>query len=54
MLIYIKYYFEKIKFGKSKGMQEKSVHVWYMMWIEKTVTRDHCSASFGKPRDADK
>ena len=24
-----------------------------MVWIEKSVTRDHCSASLGKPRDAD-
>ena len=24
-----------------------------MLWIEKSVTRDHCSASLGKPRDAD-
>ena len=24
-----------------------------MVWVEKSVTRDHCSASLGKPRDAD-
>ena len=23
------------------------------MWIEKSVTQDQCSASLGKPRDAD-
>ena len=23
------------------------------VWIEKSVTRDHCSASLGKPRDAE-
>ena len=28
-------------------------HKKYLSWIEKSVTRDHCSASLGKPRDAD-
>ena len=34
-------------------MQEKVSIMGCMVWIEKSVTRDHCSASLGKPRDAD-
>ena len=44
----------KIKFGKSKGTNaRKSIYHGCMVWIEKSVIRDHCSASLGKPRDAD-
>ena len=39
----------KIKHGKSKGMQKKN---GCMEWIEKSVIRDHFSASLGKPRNA--
>ena len=34
-------------------MHEKSIFHGCMVWIEKSVTRDHCSAALGKPRDAD-
>ena len=43
----------KIKYGKSKRYARKSIYHGCMVWIEKSVTRDHCSASLGKPRDAD-
>ena len=31
----------------------KSIYHGYMVWREKSVTRDHCSASRGLPNDAD-
>ena len=34
-------------------MQEKSINHGCLVWIEKSVARDHCSVSLGKPRDAD-
>ena len=36
-----------------KWYARKSIYYGCMVWIEKSVTRDHCSASLGKPRDAD-
>ena len=39
----------KIKYGKSKRYSRKSIYHGCMVWIEKSVTRDHCSASLGKP-----
>ena len=36
-----------------KRYARKSIYHGCMVWIEKSVTRDHCSASLGKPRDAD-
>ena len=36
-----------------KRYARKSIYHVRMVWIEKSVTRDHCSASLGKPRDAD-
>ena len=38
----------KIKCGISNGMQEK-VSFMGMVWKEKSVTRDHCSASRSLP-----
>ena len=42
----------KIKCDKPTGMQEK-VSIMGVWCGQKNVTRDHCSASLGKPRDAD-
>ena len=36
-----------------KRYARKSIYHRCMVWIEKSVTRDHCSASRGLPRDAD-
>ena len=36
-----------------KRYARKSIYHGCMVWIEKSVTWDHCSASLGKPRDAD-
>ena len=42
----------KIKYGIAKGMQETVfiIDVWCGL---KSIYPDHCSASLGKPRDAD-
>ena len=52
VLCYGKFYFENqmwliIRYAR------KSIYHGSMVWIEKSVTWDHCSASLGKPRDAD-
>ena len=36
-----------------KRYARKSIYHGCKVWIEKSVTRDHCSASLGKPRDVD-
>ena len=36
-----------------KMYARKSIYHGCAVWIEKSVTRDHCSATLGKPRDAD-
>ena len=42
----------KIKCTKWKNYARKSIYHGNMVCIEKAVTRDHCSALLGKPRDA--
>ena len=44
--------------GKTPGYPYsvwKNISIFHgcMVWIEKSVTRDHCSALLGKPRDAE-
>ena len=34
-----------------KRYARKSIYHGCMVWTEKSVTRDHCSATLGKPRD---
>ena len=52
MLFHSKFYFEN-QMWWIKRYARKSIFDVCMVWIEKSVTRDHCSASLGKPRDAD-
>ena len=52
VLFYSKFYFEN-QIWLIKRYARKSIYHGCMVWIEKSVTRDHCSASRGKPRDAD-
>ena len=50
MLFHSKFYFEN-QMWCIKRYARKSIYHGCMVWIEKSVTRDHCSASLGKPRD---
>ena len=52
VLLYSKFHL-KIQMWKTKRYARKSIYHGCMVWIEKSVTRDHCPASLGKPRDAD-
>ena len=52
VLFHSKFYFEN-QMWWIKRYARKSIYHRCMVWIEKSVTRDHCSASLGKPRDAD-
>ena len=52
VLLYSKFFFEN-QTWLIKRYARKSIYHGCMVWIEKSVTRDHCSASLGKPRDAD-
>ena len=55
MLLYSKFFFEN-QMWLIKMYARKSMYHGYMVWIEKSGTRDHYSASrglLGKPRDAD-
>ena len=52
VLFHSKFYFEN-QMWLIKRYARKSIYHGCMVWIEKSVTRDHCSASLGKPRDAD-
>ena len=52
VLFHSKFYFEN-QMWLIKRYARKSIYHGCMVWIEKSVTRDHCSASRGKPRDAD-
>ena len=52
VLFHSKFYFEN-QMWSIKRYARKSIFHGCMVWIEKSVTRDHCSASLGKPRDAD-
>ena len=47
-----KFYYEN-QMWFIKRYARESIYHGCMVWIEKSVTRDHCSASLGKPRDAD-
>ena len=52
VLLYSKFCFEN-QMREIKRYVRKSIYHGCMVWIDKSVTRDHCSASLGKPRDAD-
>ena len=52
VLFHSKFYFEN-QMWLIKRYARKSICHGCMVWIEKIVTRDHCLASLGKPRDAD-
>ena len=52
VLLNSKFYFEN-QMWFIKKYARKSIYHGCMLWIEKSVTRDHYSASLGKPRDAD-
>ena len=52
VLFHSKFYFEN-QMWLIKRYARKSIYHGCMVWIEKSVTRDHCSASLGKPGDAD-
>ena len=52
VLLYSKFIFEN-QMWLIKRYARKSIYHRCMVWIEKSVTRDHCSASLSKPRDAD-
>ena len=52
VLFHSKFYFEN-QMWWIKRYARKSIYHGCMVWIEKSVTQDHCSASLGKPRDAD-
>ena len=52
VLLHSKFHFEN-QMWLIKRYARKSIFHGCMVWIEKSVTRDHCSASLGKPRDAD-
>ena len=52
MLFHSNFYFEN-QIWLIKRYARKSIYHGCMVWIEKSVTRDHCSASLGKPRDVD-
>ena len=52
MLLYSMFYFEN-QMWLIKRYARKSIYHGSVVWIEKSDTRDHCSASIGKPRDAD-
>ena len=52
VLFHSKFYFEN-QMWLIKRYARKSIYHGCMVWIKKFVTRDHCSASLGKPRDAD-
>ena len=52
VLFHSKFYFEN-QMWPIKRYARKSIYQGCMVWIEKSVTRDHCSASLGKPRDVD-
>ena len=49
-------YFTASSSLKIKEVNQKVCKKTYLSWaygVEKSVTRDHCSESLGKPRDAD-
>ena len=52
MLLYSKFFFEN-QMWLIKRYARKSIYHGCLVWIEKSVTRDHCSSSLGKPCDAD-
>ena len=52
VLFHSKFYFEN-QIWLIERYARKSIYHGCMVWIEKSVTRDHCSASLGKPCDAD-
>ena len=52
VLLNSKFYFEN-QMWLIKRYARKSIYHGCIVWIEKSVTQDHCSASLGKPRDAD-
>ena len=53
VLLYSNFYIEN-HMWLTKRCARKSIFHGCMVWIEKSVTRDHCSESLGKPRDADR
>ena len=52
VLLNSKFYFEN-QMWLIKRYARKSIFHGCMVLIKQSVTRDHCSASRGKPRDAD-
>ena len=52
VLLYSKFCIEN-QMWKIERYARKSIYHGCMVWIEKSVTWDHSSASLGKPRDAD-
>ena len=46
---YSKFYFEN-QMWKIKKYERESIYHECMVWIEKSVTWDHCLASHGKPQ----
>ena len=52
VLLYYKFLFENL-IWQVKRYARKSIYHGCVVWIEKSVTRDHFSASLGKPRDVD-
>ena len=53
VLLYSKFFVENQMWYIKRYAKKKSIYHGFRVWIEKSVTRDHCSASLGKPRDAD-
>ena len=52
VMLYSKFYLEN-QMWSIKWYARKGIYHGYVVWIEKSVTRDHCSVSLGKPRDTD-
>ena len=52
VLLSSKFFFEN-QMWQIKRYARKSIYHGCMVWIEKSITQDHCLASRGLPPDAD-